>query len=214
MFNKVILSFLLILFSFNSQADLNKDAVNALIDRNYVTAIPLLKRLAKQGNPSAQYNLAIAYKQGLGVIPDYDKSTSYLSNSAHQGLVDSYRTLSVASIKPNSHQNITSHEVLKNNLIDDPQAWVRSQNGSYYTLQLASSTNAKLIEKYFSENNLSGKAGYYKNRREGEDWYALVYGAYPSVNLAKQAISSLPKDLRKWSPWVRKMSNIQRIMKN
>ena len=195
-------------------ADLNKDAVSALIDRNYLTAIPLLKRLAKQGDPSAQYNLGIAYKEGLGVIPNSDISTSYLSDSARLGLVDSYRSLSVASIKPNSSINSRAVKSLSNVSDIDPQTWVKTQNAHYYTLQLASSTNAKLIQKYFSENNLSGKAGYYKNHREGEDWYALVYGAYPSVNLAKQAISSLPKDLRKWSPWVRKMSNIQRIMRD
>lgn len=210
MLNRIKITLVIFLVSFKAYADLNKEAVNALINQNYLTAIPLLERLAEQGNPSAQYNLAIVYQQGLGVKADASKSNSYFSNSAHQGLVDGYRTLSVASIKPNL--SLAIQGVLPASFNLEPQAWVRSQNASYYTLQLASSTNARLIQKYFVDNGLAGKAGYYKNRREGEDWYALVYGAYPSVSLANKAIKTLPKDLRKWSPWVRKLGSIHRIM--
>lgn len=210
MYKNLKYSFIIFALSFNAHADLG-EAVNALINQNYVTAIPLLKRLAEQGDPNAQYNLAIVYQKGLGVKADVDKSNSYFSNSAHLGLVDSYRTLSVASIKPISVDSpLVGALPAASNL--EPRAWVKSQNSNYYTLQLASSTNARLIQKYFIENGLAGKAGYYKNKREGEDWYALIYGSYPSVKLANKAISSLPKDLRKWSPWVRKLGSIQRIM--
>ncbi|MGD8784505.1 MAG: SPOR domain-containing protein, partial [Thioalkalispiraceae bacterium] len=59
---------------------------------------------------------------------------------------------------------------------------------------------------------LQGKAGYYSSMRQGERWYALVYGSYSSVNEAKAAISDLPQDLRKWSPWVRNIRSIHKIM--
>ncbi len=187
-------------------ADLNKDAMDALINENYTTAVPLLEHLAQQGNPNAQYNLALLYKEGLGVVADVAKSNAYFSNAAHHGLVDGYRELSASSIKPVSARKVVVVRYL------DPQAWVKAQNPNFYTLQLASSTNATLIKKYFNENSLTGKAGYYKNKREGEYWYALVFGAYPSVTAANTAIASLPKDLRKWSPWVRKLKSIHRIM--
>lgn len=200
-------STILLVVSCNTFADLRTDAVDALVNKNYITAVPLLKDLANQGDPNAQYNLAMLYKRGLGVSANASISRNYLSSSARKGLVDSYRSLSVSSIKPYSVQT-----TFKIDAALDPQIWVKTQNENYYTLQLASSTNAKLIQKYFLDNGLAGKAGYYKNRREGEDWYALVYGAYPSVNTASQAIASLPKDLRKWSPWVRKLKSIQRVM--
>ena len=207
MFSKVKFSLFIFLFSFNVFADLQNDAVEALVNQNYNRAVPLLQKLALQGNPDAQYNLAILYKQGLGVAADSVKSNNYFSDSGRQGLVDGYRTISVSSVQPSSVQPI-----LQVDKVLEPQAWVKDQKATFYTLQLASSTNARLIQKYFEENGLQGKAGYYKNRREGEDWYALVYGAYPSVSAANQAISSLPRDLRKWSPWVRKIGSIQRIM--
>ena len=98
------------------------------------------------------------------------------------------------------------------NLVLGPQEWVAAQNPNYYTLQLASSTNQALIQKYYGENNLAGKAGYYHSKRSGEDWYALVYGAYPTVQDAKAAIGNLPEDLKKWSPWVRNIKSIHKIM--
>ncbi len=192
--------------SMRAYADLSKDAMDALINENYKTAVPLLKRLAQQGNPSANYNLALLYKEGRGVIANARKSNAYFSNAAHRGLVDGYRKLSASSITPVSARNTVAARHL------DPQEWVKAQNPGFYTLQLASSTNAKLIKKYFDENSLTGKAGYYKNKREGEYWYALVFGAYPSVAEANVAIATLPKDLKKWSPWVRKLKSIHRIM--
>lgn len=206
MLAKIYLSILFVLFASTSFADVKKDAIDALINQNYIVAIPLLKRLSEQGDPNAHYNLAILYKNGLGVVADVVKSDSYFSKAAHRGLIDGYRKLSVSSIQP---------ATIRPGIIETalgPQEWVRAQTPNFYTLQLASSTNADLIKKYFVENGLDGKGGYYKNKREGEYWYALVYGAYPSVSAANQAVASLPADLKKWSPWVRKLKNIHRIM--
>ncbi len=202
----ILYIFIISTTSVRAYADLNKDAMDALISENYKTAVPLLKRLAQQGNPSANYNLALLYKEGRGVVASTRKSNAYFSSAAHRGLVDGYRKLSASSIKPVSIRNIVVTQHLA------PQEWVKAQNPNFYTLQLASSTNAELIKKYFNDNNLTGKAGYYKNKREGEDWYALVFGAFPSVAAANAAITTLPEDLKKWSPWVRKLKSIHRIM--
>lgn len=206
MLNKINLSLLFLIITNNGFADIRKDAVDALINQDYNAAVPLLENLAAQGDPNANYNLAILYKRGLGVVADVVKSNDYFSKAAHRGLVDGYRKLSVSSIKPASFIPSVPVTIL------GPQEWVKAQTPNFYTLQLASSTNAELIKKYFVENSLVGKGGYYKNRREGEYWYALVYGAYPSVSAANAAAASLPADLKKWSPWVRKLKNIHRIM--
>ena len=206
MLKKLKLSLVIFFLTNNAYADLKQDAMDALINQNYITAIPLLEHLAQQGDPNAHYNLALLYKKGLGVRADTAKSKTYFSNAAHRGLIDGYRKLSASSIKPASISTVPSVAIA------GPQEWVKAQNPNFYTLQLASSTNSKLIQKYFSENQLSGKAGYYKNRREGENWYALVYGAYPNATAANKAIADLPQDLKKWSPWVRKLKNIHRLM--
>ena len=165
----------------------------------------VLSAMANNGDAEAQYNLALLYQQGNGVNPDSNLSRYWLAMAARQGLAQAYAQLNNKSVKPTT----TSSPV---NLNLSPEQWVAEQNPQFYTLQLASSTNKHLIEKYYEENQLTGKAGYYRSRREGEEWYALIYGAYPSVNEAKAAIENLPQDLKKWSPWVRNIKSIHKIM--
>lgn len=181
-------------------------ALSAMAQGDYQRAAMILQTMANNGDAEAQYNLALLYQKGAGVRPDNNLSTYWLAMAARQGLAQAYARLNSKSVSP-------GEQVLsKVSLALGPEEWVASQEPAYYTLQLASSTNKQLIAKYYAENNLDGKAGYYRSKREGEEWYALVYGAYPSVQDAKDAIDTLPNDLKKWSPWVRNIKSIHRIM--
>ncbi len=184
-------------------ADTLAEAADALDNGNYVRAHMIYTRLAENENPVAIFNLGLMEAKGMGRPVNPFEARVLFEKASTYKLVDAYNTIQVA-IKPAGEQRVL--------VIQTPQEWIRAQNGNYYTLQLASSTNRKLIEKYYTQNQLQGMAGYYVNRRQGEDWYALVYGAYPSVGEANAAIASLPKDLRKWSPWVRKLKEIQRLI--
>lgn len=199
--------FLLILFScavtpaFADRAQ----ALAAYTRGDFANAIKLWQELANEGDPVAQYNLALLYQQGAGVSQDNNMSGYWLSMAARRNMVDAYRNINLNSVNPAAQRVAVVVQL-------SPMDWVASQNPDYYTLQLASSTNEQLIQKYYSENELAGKAGYYHSRRGEEDWYALVYGAYPSVTEAKSAIDSLPGNLRKWSPWVRNIRSIHKLM--
>ena len=179
--------------------------LNAMAQGDYQRAATMLQAMANNGDPAAQYNLALLYQQGNGVLPDKNLSNYWMSMAARQGMAQAYARLNSNSIKP-------TQTTVAVKLSVSPEEWVATQNPKYYTLQLASSTNKQLIDKYYQENELEGHAGYYRSKREGEEWYALVYGAYPSVQDAKDAIETLPQDLKKWSPWVRNIKSIHRIM--
>lgn len=197
----ILLSFLLVS---NAFAD-REQAFQAQAHGDYGNAAKLWLQLANDGDPLAQYNLALLYQRGAGVNADNNLFRYWLSMAARQGLVEAYTSINAQSMQPTmkpAHVSVTM----------GPQEWVAAQNPNYYTLQLASSTNQALIQKYYSENELTGKAGYYRSRRAGEDWYALVFGAYPTVQDAKDAIDQLPADLKKWSPWVRNIKSIHKIM--
>ncbi len=185
------------------------DSAGALDAHNrgdFQAAAQLWQELANDGDVTAQYNLSLLYENGSGVGQDQNLARYWLSMAARQGMAQAYQRLNAKSVNP-SRQRVAVQQ-----LITTPQGWVSAQNPAHYTLQLASSTNQALIQKYFNENKLQGEAGYYSSMRQGERWYALVYGAYPSVNEAKAAISTLPQDLRKWSPWVRNIRSIHKIM--
>lgn len=195
----------LLLASFSHANTSHDQALGALAAGDYQLAASLWQALANEGDARAQYNLALLYKEGAGVNPDGNLTVYWLSMAARQGLVEAYSRLNQQSVVP-------STQSLPTPLSLSPEDWVAQQNPRYYTLQLASSTNRQLIIKYYEENDLAGRAGYYRSLREGEEWFVLVYGAFASVQEAKAAIDTLPSDLKKWSPWVRNVKTIHKVM--
>lgn len=205
----ILVLLLSLLLAANAFADLEQ-ALSAQARGDFTNAAKLWLQLANDGDPIAQYNLALLYQRGAGVNPDNNLSRYWLSMAGRQGLVEAYAMINAQNVQPMTRASASASSPDSANL--GPQAWVAAQDPDYYTLQLASSTNQALIQKYYDENDLAGKAGYYRSRRAGEDWYALVYGAYPTVQDAKAAIETLPADLKKWSPWVRNIKSIHKIM--
>lgn len=49
--------------------------------------------------------------------------------------------------------------------------------------------------------------------KDGIDRFALVYGVYKTVAAANVAIKDLPDELRKKTPWVRKIRSIHKVSK-
>ena len=188
-----------------SQADVIADemahGLEAMRNQQYEEAINIWTALVAEGNVAAEYNLALALQKSTA---DTSQVSGWLKAAARDGLVNAYSRFQPGTVKPGAHTRAI--------IIQSPDDWVREQNPRFYTLQLASSTNPRMIEKYYLENQLEGKAGYYRHTRKGKIWYALVYGAYPSSKTAQQAVDTLPDGLRKWSPWIRRYKDIHRIM--
>ncbi|MFV2059462.1 MAG: SPOR domain-containing protein [Gammaproteobacteria bacterium] len=178
-------------------------AINATKQGNYTLALNLWTQLAKQGDSVAQYNLGVFYSKGLGTKANNYEANRWFRVASQSGLVQAYNRLKTKGIKPSGLIAIST--------VVTPEHWVTELEPSRYTLQLASSKNKKLIEKYYLDNNLQDKAGYYTSMRQGEKWYALVFGSYTTVSEAKIAFKDIPADLRKWSPWVRKIKDIHSI---
>ena len=182
-------------------ADETTRGLEAMSNQEFNEAINVWTTLVAEGNVVAEYNLALTLqKSGTNA----SQASGWLKSAARERLVTAYSRFLPGAIKPGPHTRAI--------MMPSPDDWVREQNPRHFTLQLASSTNPRLIEKYYRENQLEGKAGYYRNTRKGKNWYALVYGSYPSSKDAKRAIDTLPDGLRKWSPWVRRIKEIHRIM--
>lgn len=190
-------------------------AVDATNSGNYDLAVSIWKELAQQGNPVAQYNLAVFYKEGYGVDSDSSESRRWYKAATQQRLIQATARFDNSSIKPADEDEIEREEAshVSNAVSEtDPVGWVLSQNPRYYTLQLASSKSESRIKKYFEENQMQGKGGYYKKQQDGETWYFLIYGAFSSSRNASNEIQQLPEEIRKWSPWVRRLGNIQKVI--
>lgn len=195
----------LLLFVLNTAfAQSLQQAANLFSKGEYQSAYKIYVALAQNEEPVAQYNLGLIFKNGLGQDKNIEQANFWFQQAAKQGLLQAYNQLQGKALTSAAGTHIKIEY--------GPEEWVKLQKPNHYTLQLASSTNKSLINKYYQENNLYGKAGYYRNQRQGENWYALVYGSYPTVSAANQAVADLPENLRKWSPWVRKVKDIHRLM--
>ncbi len=66
---------------------LNDLAVLEELDNRYDLATELLKRAAQQGHPLAMYNLALLYRDGIGVQRDITQAAEWFAKSAESGFV-------------------------------------------------------------------------------------------------------------------------------
>ena len=194
-----------ILFSSQNMAASVSDAVNANKNNNAVEAVKIWMQLANSGNAIAQYNLANHYSVGNGIEKNKLLADSWLKDAAHSGLVQAYLKLNKKSIASAKGVSISFNV--------GPFFWLNKQEPNRYTIQLSSSRNEKSIVKFYDDNNLRGKGGYYHYIRNGVDHYALVSGVYNTVAAANEAIAQLPEKLRKKTPWVRKIKSLQNIRK-
>lgn len=180
-----------------------EEALEAEQNNQNKEATEIWSKLANKGNSIAKYNLALKYSSGKGVAKNNNQSNKWLKDATHSGLAQAYTRL--------NKKALTSANGLQLTFKSGPLYWLEEQEPKKYTIQLASSRKEKSIIKIYDDNNLTGKGGYYHYQREGVDRYALVYGTYKTVAEAKTAIKTLPKNLNKKTPWVRKVKTLQKI---
>jgi septal ring-binding cell division protein DamX len=89
--------------------------------------------------------------------------------------------------------------------------WLAAQNPDHYTIQLLASPNPDTLDRFIDRHALTGTLGRVTSERDGNRWYTLVYGSYPTREYAKAAINDLPPSLRQSSPWVRRIGDIQAL---
>ena len=90
---KLLIFFILILFSFSVIAGDFEDGKEAYEREDYIAAISFFKKSAEQGNAKAQDNLGAMYAHGLGVTQDYKQAMYWLQKSAAQGFAEAQSNL-------------------------------------------------------------------------------------------------------------------------
>lgn len=198
------------------------NALDAQQRGDFNTAAQAWQQLASAGDPVAQYNLGMMYQRGQGVKSDLGTAQRWFTRAARQGLTDAYQQLNSQSVQPNQDAprkvvNVASIEAKRvaTAVSTDPvpQKWLVTQSAENYTVQLVTSTNEEIIQQYYTENKLQGQAGYFRSRRQGQYWYSLVYGSFATVAEASVAVEQLPVGLKKWSPWIRNISEVKEIIR-
>jgi TPR repeat protein len=61
---------------------------------------------------------------------------------------------------------------------------------------------------------LTGQAAWFRFVRNGSPWYSVVLGVYSDSAQANRALAALPAQLRRWSPWVRRLGSVQALIRS
>lgn len=110
------------------------------------------------------------------------------------------------SAKSNQQQKVAAGRSLS-----DEEKYLLTLNKHHYTLQLLGASRVESIQQFVERHALENNTYSFSTKRADKDWFAVVYGDYPSAQAAKAAIQNMPHSLKqaKLQPWVREMQSVQ-----
>lgn len=88
--------------------------------------------------------------------------------------------------------------------------WVLQQSGKAFTFQLMGSWDKAEIERFVKNHSLTGNLAIFESMRDDKVWYALIYGVYPSRDVAMRSSKQWPSPLTKVKPWLRRFDDVQK----
>jgi DamX protein len=95
------------------------------------------------------------------------------------------------------------------------ETWLLSQESSRYTIQIMGVRDDALLFDFVNRNQLleQNEIAYYQTTFQGRPWFQLLYGIYPSKRAAQSAADAFPPKIRKSSPWIRRLSGVQKAIR-
>lgn len=90
--------------------------------------------------------------------------------------------------------------------------WLLSINSEHYTIQIMGVSNENSLLYFIKKDQLldQNRLAYYKAAYKKKNWYPLLYGVYATKTEARLAANELPARFREASPWIRKISSVQK----
>ncbi len=112
---------------------------------------------------------------------------------------------------------------VKENVIEKPEErivhnekWLLSQGSSRYTIQIMGARKEALLYDFVRRNQLleQNEIAFYQTTFKDKPWFQLLYGVYATKKDAQSAADNLPPKIRKSSPWIRRLSAVQKVIRN
>ncbi len=96
------------------------------------------------------------------------------------------------------------------------EKWLLSQEPSSYTIQLMGVRKEALLFDFVARNQLLKKneIAFYQSMFKSKPWFQLLYGVYVTKKDAQSAADNLPPKIRKSSPWIRRLSAVQKAIRS
>jgi hypothetical protein len=90
--------------------------------------------------------------------------------------------------------------------------WYLSQPDEHATIQMSGYKHEQDAIAYIKDLNLTGDIGYYQTQLKGHPWYAVTFGAFSSLEEARNQLQLMPEHLQKHAPWPRKFKVIKALI--
>ncbi|MCJ2378792.1 AAA family ATPase [Vibrio sp. ZSDZ34] len=79
-----------------------------------------------------------------------------------------------------------------------------------YTLQIAAMTSIEDVQKLLNSYDFDKTIRVYPTLRDDKEWYIVTYDQYATIQAARDAVDSLPSNVKKLGPWAKSMSQVHR----
>ena len=76
-------------------------------------------------------------------------------------------------------------------------------------------SNEITLPDFIRKNRLleQNEIAYYQTTFRGKPWFQLLYGIYAGKEEARLAAEKLPENIRKLTPWIRRISAVQKSIR-
>ncbi|MDW6002741.1 AAA family ATPase [Vibrio mangrovi] len=79
-----------------------------------------------------------------------------------------------------------------------------------YTLQLAAFNSLQEVEDFIRRHQLQSQVYVYPTIRDQVNWYIVTYENYPTIQMARDAVATLPSSIQALGPWAKSLRQVQR----
>ena len=145
-----------------------------------------------------------------------DKLTAESASASVSAASDSGAQTDIAVTEAQAASKEDSAETVQVNTpsyTPDEQALLAPESG--YIVQLLGSHSSSGAESFRDQwrSQVTGSLYRYQTTYKGKDWFVVVSGVYSSRAEAKAAVNAMPAQLRKQSPWVRPVGDVQKVIR-
>jgi len=98
------------------------------------------------------------------------------------------------------------------NLITPTAEWQQAVHSRGYAIQLAGSRSKQSLAVFAARQAIQEKTTFAQTVHEGRDWFILLYGPFAKFKEASEALESLPVELTRYSPWIRRIPSDAQLL--
>ncbi|MDK9759233.1 SPOR domain-containing protein, partial [Vibrio sp. D173a] len=79
-----------------------------------------------------------------------------------------------------------------------------------YTLQLGAMTELEDVQAFIEKYDIADDVRIYPTVRNDTEWFIVTYQDFPTIQVARDAVSTLSKPLQQLEPWAKSMNQVHR----